>query len=219
MTDLEKAARMALEALELRCSANSEEREPYGAITALRQALEQPAQQELLQEIARLHDRIKDLESDVEFLLQPAQDEPVTLRGQLAEARKEAALWQSAYDTAMGVREPLSDEPVAWRIEYEVCAGGKNRGSSLKKFDYGWDKCSFVSENKDAEIDAFKWRNRKETPLYTRPQAREPLTDEQRREVINKSWNDFLRGKEDGTSFSWYLSFAIEASHGIKGGA
>jgi hypothetical protein len=51
-------------------------------ITALREALaEQPAQQEpagLLQEIARLHDRIKDLEKDVEFLSLPAQQEPVT---------------------------------------------------------------------------------------------------------------------------------------------
>ena len=43
-------------------------------------ALAQPAQQEpagLLQEIARLHDRIKDLEKDVEFLSLPAQQEPL----------------------------------------------------------------------------------------------------------------------------------------------
>ena len=41
----------------------------------------QPAQQQhpagLLQEIARLHDRIKELEKDVEFLSLPAQQEPV----------------------------------------------------------------------------------------------------------------------------------------------
>jgi len=64
-------------------------------------------------------------------------------------------------------------EPVAWLIAYEVCCGRKNRGSSLKKFDEVWAKCSFVSEDKDAEINASKWRNRKETALYTSPPAQQ----------------------------------------------
>jgi len=46
--------------------------------------------------------------------------------------------------------------------------------------------------------------------------AREPLTDEQRRETINRAWNDYLRGECDD-SFGWYLSHAIEAAHGITG--
>jgi hypothetical protein len=73
-------------------------------------------------------------------------------------------------------------EPVAWIIEYEVCAGGMNRGSSLTKFDYVWHECSFVSEDKDAEIDATKWRNRKETPLYTTPP--QPKESEQEPPVV-----------------------------------
>ena len=98
-------------------------------------------------------------------------------------------------------------EPVAWLIEYEVCAGGMNRGSSLKKFDYVWHKCSFVSEDKDAEIDAIKWRNRKETPLYTTPPQRTwvGLTDEEIADCAEKMeasdptdsfWREFFRGIE-----------------------
>ena len=48
--------------------------------------------------------------------------------------------------------------------------------------------------------------------------ASKPLSDEQRRETINRAWNDYLRGEGDD-SFSWYLSQAIEADHGIKGDA
>ena len=46
MTNLEQAARMALDALEVRCGTHAEERSPNGAITALRQALEQAEKQE-----------------------------------------------------------------------------------------------------------------------------------------------------------------------------
>ena len=48
-----EAMRLALEALEIRCGTNAEERGPSGAITALREALAaQPAQQEpVLQDI------------------------------------------------------------------------------------------------------------------------------------------------------------------------
>ena len=45
MTTLENAARQALEALETRCGTNADERSASGAITALRQALEQPKQE------------------------------------------------------------------------------------------------------------------------------------------------------------------------------
>ena len=53
-------------------------------------------------------------------------------------------------------------------------------------------------------------------PLYTSPQPSKPLTDEQRRETINRAWNEYLRG-EGHDSFGWYLSQATEAAHGIKG--
>jgi hypothetical protein len=49
------------------------------------------------------------------------------------------------------------------------------------------------------------------------PAPAQPLTDDQRREIINRAWNEYLRGEGDD-SFSWYLSQAIEAAHGITKG-
>ncbi len=100
--------------------------------------------------------------------------------------------------------KPAQQEPVAWIIEYEVRAGGTNRGSSLKKFDYVWHKCSFVSEDKDGELDAITWRNRKETPLYTSPPAQRTwvgLTDEEVTDIWAESSpyyheDDFARAIE-----------------------
>ena len=100
---------------------------------------------------------------------------------------------QECFDCNGSGAQP-EQEPVAWIIEYEVRAGGTNRGSSLKKFDYVWHKCSFVSEDKDAELDAITWRNRKETPLYTAPPAQRPwvgLTDEPtytEQQIANACW-------------------------------
>jgi len=37
------------------------------------------------------------------------------------------------------------------------------------------------------------------------------LTDEERRETINRAWNEYVRGSVGGDSFSWCLSQAIEA--------
>jgi hypothetical protein len=65
-------------------------------------------------------------------------------------------------------------EPVAWLIEYEYLASSTNIGGSLKKFKENWRLNSFVSEFRNAEIDAKPWRNRKETPLYAAPQATAP---------------------------------------------
>jgi hypothetical protein len=53
-----------------------------GADGAPRSKAEQPAQSQqapLMQEIARLHDRVKDLTLDVEFLSQPPQRKPLSL--------------------------------------------------------------------------------------------------------------------------------------------
>ena len=41
----DEVLRLALEALEIRCGTNAEERGPYGAITAIREALAQPEQE------------------------------------------------------------------------------------------------------------------------------------------------------------------------------
>ena len=41
----DEALKLALEALEIRCGTNAEERGPYGAITAIREALAQPEQE------------------------------------------------------------------------------------------------------------------------------------------------------------------------------
>ena len=37
------------------------------------------------------------------------------------------------------------------------------------------------------------------------------LTDESRKQLINKCWNEYIAGKEDASSFSEWISVAIEA--------
>ena len=135
------------------------------------------------------------------------------LRRQQAEIeRLSEALASEAKEQQAPVAKPRKQEPVAWLIAYEVCCGRKNRGSSLKKFDEVWAKCSFVSEDKDAEINASKWRNRKETALYTSPPTlslaqRKPMTEQ---EIVDLC---------DGRLTTWEqvrIARAIEAAHGIK---
>jgi hypothetical protein len=50
----------------------------------------------------------------------------------------------------------------------------------------------------------------------THPPQRNPLTDEQRRELMSKAWNKWLSNKDDGRLFAWDFSFEVEAAHGIK---
>ena len=59
-----------------------------------------------------------------------------------------------------------------------------------------------------------KWKENK-PPL---PQ-RKPLTDEQRKDLMNKAWNKWLGGEDDNHLFAWHFSFEVEAAHGIKGDA
>ena len=59
-----------------------------------------------------------------------------------------------------------------------------------------------------------KWKENK-PPL---PQ-RKPLTDEQRKDLMNKAWDKWLGGKDDNHLFAWHFSFEVEAAHGIKGDA
>jgi hypothetical protein len=70
------------------------------------------------------------------------------------------------------------------------------------------------------------WKENKSTP----PQRTEPLigcvnhdcakckplTDEQRKDLMNKAWNKWLSRKDDGHLFAWDFSFEVEAAHGIK---
>jgi hypothetical protein len=44
----------------------------------------------------------------------------------------------------------------------------------------------------------------------------EPLTDEQRQDLMNKAWHKWLSKKDDGRLFAWDFSFVVEAAHGIK---
>jgi len=51
----------------------------------------------------------------------------------------------------------------------------------------------------------------------TAPPQRKPLTDEQRKDLMNKAWDKWLSGKDDNHLFAWHFSFEVEAAHGIKG--
>ena len=51
------------------------------------------------------------------------------------------------------------------------------------------------------------------------PTQRKPLTDEQRKDLMNKAWDKWLGGKDDNHLFAWHFSFEVEAAHGIKEGA
>ena len=53
-------------------------------------------------------------------------------------------------------------------------------------------------------------------PLYTAPPQRKPLTDEQRKDLMNKAWDKWLSGKDDNHLFAWHFSFEVEAAHDIK---
>jgi hypothetical protein len=44
------------------------------------------------------------------------------------------------------------------------------------------------------------------------------LTDESRKQLINKCWNEYIAGKEDASSFSEWISVAIEAELKEKNG-
>jgi len=53
-------------------------------------------------------------------------------------------------------------------------------------------------------------------PLFTTPPQRKPLTDEQRKDLMNKAWNKWLGGEDDNHLFAWHFSFEVEAAHNIK---
>ena len=48
------------------------------------------------------------------------------------------------------------------------------------------------------------------------PPQRKPLTEEQRKDLMNKAWDKWLGGEDDNHLFAWHFSFEVEAAHGIK---
>ena len=84
-------------------------------------------------------------------------------------------------------KQPAQQEPVAWVNANSL------QGLTLGYYAY-------------AEIYTDESAGR--IPLYTRPQAREPLTDEQ--------INEFFQGMEPNNGFWLSFARAIEAAHGIK---
>ena len=100
--------------------------------------------------------------------------------------------WRKAI-TAL--REALAEQPAQQEPKYWLWACGQHIQVSLKKPEFP---------------DAI--------PLYTRPQAREPLTDEQLRD-ITKRYALSLAFPCDSKTTPEMFARAIEAAHGIKGDA
>jgi hypothetical protein len=100
-------------------------------------------------------------------------------------------------DVVAALAQP-EQEPVAWETVYET----------IIHWDEGGGKRS-RRELAQRIID-----------LYTAPPAqppqRKPMTDEQRKDLMNKAWNKWLGGEDDNHTFAWHFSFEVEAAHNIK---
>ena len=221
-TQLEQAARLALEALEIVTGhftrtpstlRDSEVRgEAHKAITALRAALEQPAQDEPCPKCNGLGYYDEGHEND------------------------DGSMSGGNYVECEKCKAPAQDEPVAyWHLK-------NNKGPC------GWSNPSIypVTPERLADMDkAFPEHAPHEPyPLYTRPQAREPLTSQER---DARRWRFLMENSYDSESVtqfhvwehSWephsqtgeptewkqrvrgialidFIDRAIEAAHGIK---
>ena len=92
----------------------------------------------------------------------------------------------------------------------EAITALKERLAQPKQEPVAWmDVDGNVSDNNDHKCFPI--------PLYTTPPQRNPLTHEQRQELMSKAWNKWLSNKDDGRLFAWDFSFEVEAAHGIKG--
>ena len=166
----------------------------------------QPAQQQqpagLLQEIARLHDRIKELEKDVEFLSLPAQQEPVA-QWQLRHHLHSDGVWENCTDYAASLLQkeatfeirrlytspqPAQQEPVAWVEGVEIY----------------WHNAPDLND----------WIRQNGQPLYTSPPARKPLTDDQILKIGRELGLKCRLGGNPSIDFDY--ARAIEAAHNIK---
>ena len=215
MTDLEKAARQALEALEEGYQTHTPEFK--NAITALREALaEQPAQADgdtIVQTFTGLPKRkLRELLSggwEVNGVcFQRIETDGTVRRG--AATTGGMVLWWNA-------EQPAQQEPVA----HSIVAGAlfdfmgwltsrKERLvlSSVNDASPAVEVIKQFAEMRCLSLDEANVKEWQEH-LYTRPQAREPLTDEQREEIA-KGW----RGR------NWTVGDIIdatEAAHGITG--
>ena len=96
------------------------------------------------------------------------------------------ALADHAMRETQRLGQEIEQEPVAWMSEHDV---------GFRKSEFGATPT---------------------VPLYTSPPQRKPLTEEQRKDLINKAWNKWLIVKTDNRPFAWHFSFEVEAAHGIK---
>ena len=216
MTELEKAARMALEALEMWCPMTATYLNTRDdAITALRRALEQPAQQEPVAWRDHVEQRLLTWrqsfvnKSGDQLALEDFMDK------RSLDDLIDFVCSEYTRPQAREPEQPAQQEPVA-RVE-ETWASENGHEIPGKTELYA----EFFNEPPP-----------KGTLLYTRPQAREPLTDEQIQEVVKKavrerklSWLGFT--KDDQGEYTipvlspsdYQMARAIEAAHGIKGDA
>ena len=210
MTDLEKAARQALKALEVATTPLAKDRqEVLLARDALFRALDnesyrkaypdnfvQPAQVQVPM-TDNTYGYAKSLAEAI-FKQHFASDE------HYASGR---VVW-GVNDTVIGIltqidnmvadmvrrsEQPAQQEPVAWRVRWPKMGGG-----------YAWIMNDAPLMQEHGFINE---------PLYTRPQAREPLSDEQIREFADKHLFYQPEGYEVSGVFN--LARAIEAAHGI----
>ena len=105
------------------------------------------------------------------------------------DARQDAVTALVAIDKALA-EQPSQQEPVAWLYP-----------EGFKALQDGKCWTAYPTEHEDCII-----------PLYTRPQAREPLTNEQREQI----YQEWASKPFDEVSYD-DLMLAVEAAHGITG--
>ena len=86
-------------------------------------------------------------------------------------------------------------------------------GQEIEQVPVAW-----INPDEQNARKAFHWVKSEEfsSAVYTTPPQRKPLTDEQRKDLMNKAWKKRLSGKTDNRPFAWHFSFEVEAAHGIK---
>ena len=121
----------------------------------------------------------------------------------LDEYAAQTKYWKAIAELSRALEQPAQQEPVAWMYPDDLA-----RFETSETFAQAYS-IEMVSPTQGETV-----------PLYTRPQAREPLTDEQ----IEKldcvflhaiDWDDYEVYKPSVFAFAR----AIEAAHGIKGDA
>ena len=179
--------------------------------------IELPAQPQpagLLQEIARLHDRIKELEKDVEFLSLPAQQEPVA-QWQLRHHLHTDGVWENCTDYAASLLQKeatfeirrlyTSPQPAQQEQEQEQEPVAPKCGAIIEVFGKDW-RLEYMS------LPVGKHKLYTQQYNYTVPAKRTPLTVEEVKKLIHPIVMADL--SDEMTDFE--IVRAIEAAHNIK---